>query len=171
MKLDGLKKEIGVGVLSAIVIAGIGVIWNGLSGGGMIHALGGVTQADLEIIARRISVADVPAGAVMAFDRPKDCPEGWEPEDDAAGSAIVGIGAHLTGASGNPIEGGYDLGTYDKDSRQKSACNPHIRGQHPTPYVSGKEDYREPISPYLYGVKTSVQPTYLPLIYCMKSTK
>jgi hypothetical protein len=60
MKLEGLK-EIVVGVLGAIVIAGIGLIWNSLSGGGIIHALGGVTQADLETVGHRISVADVPA--------------------------------------------------------------------------------------------------------------
>ena len=171
MKLEGLNEKIVIGVLSAVAIAGIGLIWNWLSGGGIVHALGGVTQADLEVVARRIAVADVPAGAVVAFDRPEGCPDGWELEYDAVGNTIVGVGAHLEGASGSPITGGYDLGTYDKEAQRKSADTPHIRGRPPPRYILGKEDYWEPISPYLYGVKTTLQPTYLPLIYCMKSTK
>src|ERR1051325_819709 len=153
MKLEVLKKEVAVGVLGAIVITGIGPIWHWSSGGEMIHALGGVTQADLEIIARRISVADVPAGAVIAFHRPNGCPEGWELEDDVVGSAIVGIGATSIYATGDPIIG-TDMGGrwFDDGQQPEPTGHPHMRGHHPPTYLRGKMNDPVPKSEYVYGV-------------------
>jgi hypothetical protein len=108
----------------------------------------------------------------MAFDRPDGCPEGWELEDDAVGSVIVGIGASYTDATGDPIIG-TDMGGgwFDDVQRPRPTGDPHMRGHHPPTYLRGKMNDPVPKSEYVYGVKTKTQPKYLPLFYCMKTGK
>ena len=94
MEVEPFHRKTVQGVLIAIAVAILWWGWGWLTGGGLVHALGGVTTAELEVISKRISSAMVlPPGAVVAFDRPEGCPEGWELEDDAVGSVIVGVGA------------------------------------------------------------------------------
>ena len=50
-----LVKEIAVGVISAVVVAGVGAIWNWSTDGGLIRILGGVTHTQAEAIAKRIA--------------------------------------------------------------------------------------------------------------------
>src|ERR1700726_4455777 len=55
---DSLVKEIAVGVISAIVVAGAGAIWSRSTDGGLIRILGGVTHTQAEAIAKRITASN-----------------------------------------------------------------------------------------------------------------
>ena len=99
--------------------------------GGLIGILGGLTEDSLndKQILERIrgpegphgiqgSSADIPIGAVVAFEHPKGCPAGWEKFEKSSGRFLIGVGTddsgneyklpyingkpeHLTG--GNPV--------------------------------------------------------------------
>lgn len=107
-----------VTVVITLVVAGIlGVIGTALARGALIGALGGVQESDppfekrIEALTGQVAALQaeleaatgVPTGAVIAFDLPGACPEGWEAFGDAAGRAIVGAGAGTLDAAGEPL--------------------------------------------------------------------
>src|SRR5207249_9947666 len=156
-------REIAIGVVSAVVLACLGLGWNWLSSGGLVRFLGGATPADVEGIVNRLATSgiaasaalainrtELPDGAVIAFDRPGGCPEGWEPEDAAVGSAIVGVGATRIDATGEPLVG-TEYGFGNTGRRQQNAFGtPHTRG-HAAPVIfKGRENDSEPISEFVY---------------------
>lgn len=87
-----MRNEIFVGVITAVVLSVLAVTWNALTGGGLIRALGGITQKELD------TLGFIPAGGVVAFDmsptEPLQCPKGWRSHREVRGRVIVGAGEH-----------------------------------------------------------------------------
>ena len=129
-----MTREVTVGVVTAIVLGALGLIWNWASEGGAVRLLGGVTLKDVDtLIAEQLNKADLKGAikgtreisahqgrldrpvrlgncqsvAVIAFDAPGGCPKGWVLEQNAVGSAIVGVGATLVGDNGRRFPGTY----------------------------------------------------------------
>jgi hypothetical protein len=76
--LDGkaLTEKILVGVISAVALGVLAVLWNWTSGGGLIRALGGLTSA-----------SPVQAGTIVAFFSPEQkIPDGWVVCDGSNGT-------------------------------------------------------------------------------------
>jgi hypothetical protein len=69
---DSLVKEIAVGVISAVVVAGAGAIWNWSTDGGLIRILGGVTHTQAEAIAKRIAASNALEKLANAAQRLSD---------------------------------------------------------------------------------------------------
>lgn len=175
------------GVIVTIIIAllgGIGtLIWNTASQGGLVRALGGVTQSELESTIKKLTLEGPPgpAGpvglgtkdlstAVIAFD--SQCPPGWSLMKEAVGSAIVGVGATALGETGSPLTAPVQTAT----KRGKSNYSPDtVLNIVPPKGISdgwvdvGTYDW-EPISRYVKNVRTNVTPTYYPLTYCKQVT-
>lgn len=83
-----MKQQIVVSVVAAIIVLIIAAIGGKISDGGLISILNGATQADLATIQR----IPIPEGAVVAFDTPDGCPEGWSELPDVVGKVIIGAG-------------------------------------------------------------------------------
>lgn len=100
-----ITSKVIVGVVSAIVLAALVLIWNAITSGGLVRAMGGVTQDQLG------SAGFIPSGAVLAFDlspqTPAACPDGWQSHRELRGRIIVGAGFHSNGD-----ENGGDLSTH-----------------------------------------------------------
>ncbi|WP_029066180.1 hypothetical protein [Labrenzia sp. DG1229] len=114
MDLKAVGEKVAVGVLSAVLLGALALIWNFASEGGLVRLLGGVPARDLSpqltILHDRIeslennSSAEVPAfptGAIVAFDGGRyekvpdgrlqtGCPSGWIRFEQAAGRFIIG---------------------------------------------------------------------------------
>ena len=82
-----LLEKVSIGVITAIVLGALALIWNWGSGGGLIRALGGVTKTDLP------ASGLLPLAAVIAIDT-NVCPQGWELFREAGGRFLVGAGDH-----------------------------------------------------------------------------
>jgi hypothetical protein len=65
---------------------GISVSASAVREGLIVELLGGVPKSNLK------TIPPFPAQAVVAFDRPGGCPEGWVPLQEAQGRTIVGVG-------------------------------------------------------------------------------
>ena len=98
-------KQIAVGIIAAIGAVMFLAAWDKVFEGHLIRMLGGLTVASLEDeeILERIRgpegppgsqgpSADVPVGAVVAFDHPSGCPDGWKKFDAGADRVIIGVG-------------------------------------------------------------------------------
>jgi hypothetical protein len=87
-----LFSRVVVGVGSAVVLAALALIWNGVTNGGLVRGMGGVTPDQLA------TSGVIPKEAVLAFDldrsKPIDCPDGWRPYHELGGRMIVGAGEH-----------------------------------------------------------------------------
>lgn len=91
-------EKVGVAVISAIILGALALVWNFASSGGLVKALGGVPKAELEAMIGHphpaapalAPVAAMPKDAVVAFDMPGACPEGWSTFAEAQSRAIVG---------------------------------------------------------------------------------
>jgi hypothetical protein len=105
-----------VGIITAVALGALALLWNWGSQGGLVRALGGVTQKDVADIVRGLAVAGPPGppgprgeqgtkgdsglfsnvlpGAVVAFDLapPHQCPLGWTIFKEATSRVIVGAG-------------------------------------------------------------------------------
>jgi len=94
-----IRDKVVVGVITAVVLGALTLLWNWSSSGGIVRALGGATQADVEVILKRLALAGPPAagfppGAVVAFATP--CPtSGWMPFEEGTGRFIVGAGENF----------------------------------------------------------------------------
>lgn len=67
----------------------VGGFWNGITGGGLIRAMGGLTDKEA------VAAGAIPVGAVLIVDSSKGCPKDWENiGDDSyfAGRVIVPTG-------------------------------------------------------------------------------
>ena len=51
------------------------------------------------------STAALPSSAVVAFDLPNGCPDGWTEFADAAGRTIIGQGSGMDDGNGKPLTG------------------------------------------------------------------
>ena len=71
-------------VFTAVLLATLALVWDRVRAGGLVEALGGVSQSELK------SIPPFPQGAVVAFDQPKGCPDGWSRLSAAEGRTIVG---------------------------------------------------------------------------------
>jgi hypothetical protein len=104
-----IREKVFVGVITAVVLGALTLLWNWSSSGGIVRALGGITQADAEAIVKRLALAGppgpagqagppgatgpsgiAPPGAVVAFAT--ECPTGWTPFVEGTGRFIVGAG-------------------------------------------------------------------------------
>ena len=113
-----------VAVAAAITVSILGWVWNEVSNGAIIRALGGITREQISHFVReellqdkkirealkgpegkqgkegrqgepgRVGIATFPKGAVVAFDLEGGCPEGWDIYRHASGRFIVGQGRH-----------------------------------------------------------------------------
>ena len=85
--MTGLKEGTTIGVISSIataVILALGtLVWEELSSGGIVSALGGIPKDEM---------TRIPNGAVLIVDNPEACPEniGWHYFGDATGKFILG---------------------------------------------------------------------------------
>ena len=124
-------EKVFVGVITAVVLGALTLLWNWSSSGGIVRALGGITQADVEATVKRLALAGppgpagqagppgaigpsgiAPPGAVVAFAT--ECPKepGWTPFVEGTGRFIVGAGdqfhrAYRTWKRNRPT-GGFD---------------------------------------------------------------
>ena len=121
----GVTEKVTVAVITAGVLAALALLG---SNGSLVRALGGVTAKELaEEIAKHPgpagppgTPAEVPEGAVIAFDAPAGCPRGWSLVDNAMGTTIVGAFAparnSAASSSGNlytaVTNGRPEMGTY-----------------------------------------------------------
>lgn len=87
-----------VGVTTAAALGALTLFWNWATDGGLVRTLGGMTKSDVARLIEDVgnAGADIPRGAVIAFDRDDldadSCPPGWEPFTMARGRTIVGAG-------------------------------------------------------------------------------
>ena len=88
-QLNQIKVSVISAIVTAVVLALLAAAWQLVTDGGLVSALGGATKSDLD------SVSPVPRGAVVAFDLPDGCPEGWS--DFADGQSRMIIGATVKG--------------------------------------------------------------------------
>jgi hypothetical protein len=150
-----------VSAVTVAAVLGLGtLLWNSASGGGLVRFFGGVTKAELDAAVSKSG--NVPTGAVVAFDGPI-CPPGWNLADQTIGSSIVGAGAWLTGEPGSPLpnDGRPDLTNLRFDP---------TKGTPPKlPNFVVHDPAGVPVSRYVFGVRTSFSPSYLPLWYCKKT--
>jgi hypothetical protein len=86
----GIFEKAVVGVVAAVVLGALTLIWNQISNGGLIRLLGGATHEEVA------KINPTPAGTVAAFDLPNGCPEGWTMFEPAISRTIVGA---VTGRS------------------------------------------------------------------------
>lgn len=110
---DGFLKQVAVGAIGAVAAAALIGLWNWGSEGGLIRALGGVTEARATQIAEKAAglkqteiktlieeriqgLPSIARGAVVAFDRDdldqEKCPPGWEPFQAGRARTIIGAG-------------------------------------------------------------------------------
>jgi hypothetical protein len=159
--VDVIQKTL-IAVLTAAVLGAGTLVWNNVSSGGLVRALGGVTKADVNAI-----MAGGPSqllNAVVPFDGV--CPPGWLPARETVGATIVGAGALLVPENGSPSTPGSIKGGADDLSF-------HTPGPQAVPRVPGTavstfDQSAIPISHYVFGIKTAVLPQYLPLYFCKK---
>ena len=129
MDWQGVREKVVVGVITAVVLGGLALVWNFTSEGGLIRLIGGVPAKDLnpeltrlgegieraatkeELRARTASPKAeqlLPRAAVVAFDRDDleqdRCPAGWRPFKNARARVIVGAGD----PGGSPGKLGFD---------------------------------------------------------------
>ena len=112
---ESIKEKVIVGVVTAIILGVLTLLFNWASQGGLVRALGGVTEAEvnekLEAIALKEGPqgpagpqgekgAPVPVGAVVAFDRGFGCPEGWTDFALARGRTIIGASSPTAATGG-----------------------------------------------------------------------
>lgn len=83
---DNILVTLIASVFAAMILAGISAGVSTLREGLIVDFLGGVAKSDLK------TLPPFPAEAVVAFDRPGGCPEGWTPFEEAQGRTIVGAG-------------------------------------------------------------------------------
>jgi hypothetical protein len=177
--LQSVVKAVAIGlVLGAGTLA-----WNNFSNERVLKLLGGVSQSELEVTIKRLTLAGPPgpAGrpgeilfeAVVAFDGP--CPPGWKYYDAVVGSAIVGSGATRVGETGEPLgtKGTYsDYPTPNANTKRKGPPGEDVGwGRVPSRSPDFIPDLGydfQTISRYVPGVKTAITPTYLPLMYCKR---
>jgi len=80
--VDVLQKAIAP-VITALILGLLAFAWNGLSQGGLVRLLGGVTQQQFEARTGNVDPSDpyplpgteIPRGAIVGFYG--DCPPGW----------------------------------------------------------------------------------------------
>jgi len=72
----GVASKVSVAVLTAAILGLFALAWNAVSSGGLVRAMGGITDLDLE------NAGLIPSGVVLAFDRPQGCPAGWNDMGD-----------------------------------------------------------------------------------------
>lgn len=88
--LGNVGEKVGVAVLSALILGALALIWQVVTDGGLVRALGGVTRAEVEAMLAGEPQSPVPSGAVVAFDTTGSCPEGWQPFVAGQSRTIVG---------------------------------------------------------------------------------
>lgn len=177
-------EKVVVGLIVA-VIGGVAVLfWNWGSSGGLVRILGGVTLKELaDEVAKHPGLpgpvgppgpagasAEIPDGAVIAFDQPGGCPKGWNLVTETIGAAIVGASA--------PRPGEYDLGRvtngYPEGGTYHDFSQPLERFSPGTPEQKPKQQRPNTGNAYVYAdewgykIRTSQSPIYLPLFYCKK---
>ena len=103
--LNQIKERTLSAIMTAVILALLLAAWQLVTDGGLISALGGATKNDLKL------VAPAPSGAVVAFDLPTGCPEGWSDFTDGQSRMIVGA----TFVNGSPPndEDGQPLSEYE----------------------------------------------------------
>jgi hypothetical protein len=95
----GITKNVIVGVITAIVLGALGLLynWASPSQGGIIHLLGGLTAKEVEeVVAKKVgsapsAVVNFPKGAVVSFKEPCAKDSGWSEYADAAGRFVIGV--------------------------------------------------------------------------------
>jgi hypothetical protein len=183
------SQNVVVGVFTAVMLGALAVFWNWGSNGGLVRALGGVTAADVEEVVKRVAVvagpkgdpgpkgepglqgerglpgesADVPRGAVMAFDRDdldaNKCPPRWAPFLEARARVIVGAGdpARAPGkmafdAMAMPLRG-FVLRQHGGEQIHKLTLDEMPRHDHPIQVIEHSEYMRENSGKY-HGTDT-----------------
>jgi hypothetical protein len=158
---DVFQKTItALAVAAALGLATL--LWNNLSQGGLIRLAGGITQAELDKAVSQVKAPQdiFPTGAIVSFDT--KCPPGWVLANETIGSAIVGTGATILGETGSALPNG---GKFEPNPAGYDAT----RGTPPKPmgFITSNESF-QPISKFVFGVKTGSTPSYLPLFFCKK---
>ena len=94
-----ITEKIIVGAATAVILGVLALIWNWATVGGLVRALGGVTQHDMG------RLNPVPEGAVVAFDNADGCPTGWVLFEPAISRMVVGA----IGPSGSTLVPNTDM--------------------------------------------------------------
>ena len=89
-----IGEKVGVAVLSAVIIGALALLWQTFSDGTLIKLLGGVPESELQSLAGHphpvSALSSVPQHAVVAFDTPDSCPNGWSPFAEAQSRFMIG---------------------------------------------------------------------------------
>lgn len=143
---DEIRDKVVIGIISAVALGGLTLIWNWASSGGVVRAFGGVTQRELDAALKNISGVPGPPGpkgepgtsanlpnAVIAFES-HQCPPGWSLFSDAMGRSI--IGADPIGWTGgrNLDENNHPLSS--RDFRATGGAEKHTLRREELPAIS-----------------------------------
>lgn len=88
--VKNVASKVSIAVLTAAILGLFALGWNAISSGGLVRAMGGVTELDLE------TAGLIPSGVVLSFDRPQGCPEGWENMGDEWRGRFLVVGVSET---------------------------------------------------------------------------
>lgn len=83
---DNILVTLIASVFAAMILAGISAGVSAAREGLIVDFLGGVAKSNLK------TLPPFPADAIVAFDRPGGCPDGWTQIEEAQGRIIVGVG-------------------------------------------------------------------------------
>jgi hypothetical protein len=138
MAWGDILEKIFVGVVTAIVLGALVLLWNLGTGGTLIQALGGVTKAESEADKGQLNTsilarASVPSGAVVAFDQ-DTCPDGWEPFLEANARTIIGAGNPANAPGLNIDEAARELKPHTRRERGGEQVRAELK---PAPSVGG----------------------------------
>jgi len=116
--LGNISEKVVTSVFSAVILGALALVWNFASSGGLVKALGGVPRSEIETLrgpkgdagpqgpagergdpgptggpgpqGPAGTASQLPSGAVVAFDSPSACPEGWSFFAEAQSRVIIG---------------------------------------------------------------------------------
>jgi hypothetical protein len=115
--------------------------------------------------------AEIPDGAVIAFDQPGGCPKGWSLAENVSGSAIIGAFMNPAGNPGSSSGGNlytYDLGQITNGRPERGGFVPG-KPEHFSPDAKSSNSGTEyAYNPFPFGTKTPIIPEFLALYYCKK---
>ena len=98
---ESIKEKVIIGVITAVVLGGLTLLFNFASSGGLVRALGGVTEEQLNKKLAAIVLKEGAAGAegpipdgvvIASLKRCTDLGTEWQSYDAGAGRVIVGVG-------------------------------------------------------------------------------
>jgi hypothetical protein len=179
---DGIGQKVIVGIATAVVLGGLTLLWNWGSNGGIVRALGGITEKDVKELVRQGTpgpAINLPVNTIIAFDDPGTCSKlgsGWE---DANLMGKILIGASRGDARWDYRKSGGDTSITIKAANMPPlylAYHTQLSGPGVTISMVDKLTFEQPDHPPF--LQTSNQPAapidtmppYVPIYFCKRTT-